>query len=184
MRLHLLACLVPLAAGCGDPLFFVEVEEKRVCVTQPGQAIDGPASGTEYPDLTAIWEGTYYLGEQIPGLDQQGITGTLRLTEFTISVADGTADLSSVREATIVATAASGQAAGERTLLQIDRARSDATHLVLSGDADTNLLDYLSAGQLGYRVELAGTPPSGSWVADMEACMSAKVMVDALKAIQ
>ena len=175
-----LSCLAVLAAGCGDPLLFLEVEEKRVCIIQSGQSIDGPPAGTTYPELTGIWDGTYDLGEEIPGVDTPGVTGTLRLTDFVITVADGTADLSGIDDATTVVTAVSGGAAGARSLLQIDRARSDATHLVLTGSAGANLLDYLDAGQLGYSVQVSGTPPAGTWVAEMQACMSAKVMVDPL----
>ncbi len=108
----------------------------------------------------------------------------MRLESFSVTVASGGADLSGVRQARIVAMGDQNGTAIEETLLQLDAARSDATHLVLTGGASTNLFDLLSSGQLGYRVELSGTPPSGAWTADMEACMYAKVMVDALKAIQ
>ena len=178
---YALPCLALLAAGCADPLFFAEVEEKQVCLTLTGQAIDGPPAGTVFPEMTGIWSGSYDLGGQVPGLDQNGVTGTIRLDSFTITVASGGADLSGVRDARIIASAAG---IPDATLLQIDPARSDATHLVLTGGAGTNLFDYLSSGTLAYRVEIAGTPPTGSWVADMQACMYAKLGVDALKAMQ
>ncbi|HEX9289728.1 MAG TPA: hypothetical protein VF904_09395 [Anaeromyxobacteraceae bacterium] len=173
-----IALLALSAAGCGDPLFFAEVEEKRICITQLGQPI--PAAPAGVGPQSVHWEGDFDLGSNIPGLDTSATTGSLRLVSVSVT---GSTDLTGITLADVTITDAAGVATDlvhyEQPPTVSDPRRLDMTV------APNDLLERVrNGGKLHYSFAFEGSPPSTDWTADLETCMYARVMVDALKAIQ
>jgi hypothetical protein len=167
------------AAGCGDPLFFAEVEEKRICLTQLNQQIPGVPAGVG-PQSVA-WEGDFDLGSNIPGLDTSGTTGSLRLLSVSVT---GSTDLTGITLADVTVTDAAGVATDLVHYAQPTPV-PDPMRIDMTVAQDVDLLDRVRhGGKLHYSVAFKGSPPTAAWTAAVETCMYAKVKVDALKAMQ
>ena len=95
----------------------------------------------------------------------------------------GSTDLSSVSSADVALVDAAGQPTSFMSYTRPTPVTTpDALDMKL--DQDLNLLDAVQGGQLHYRITFKGLPPSSSWTADIETCLSAHLTVDALKAMK
>lgn len=170
------ALVALLAAGCGDPLFFAEVEEERICMTLHNQAIPATQPG----DQTGHWEDDVDLGSKIPLLGTKGTTGSMKLLSLEIT---GSTDLRGIVSAAVAVAPSGGT---QTTLARYTQPTSvpDPMKISIGVPGDTDLFPFLDAGKLHFAVDFAGNPPSEDWSADIDVCLSARIMVDALKAIQ
>ena len=181
LRASLVASLALALAGCGGPLVGADIDEPRICLVMHSQTVPGAPIpvGLVLPEVS--WEGDLDLGSKLPGLDKQGaVTGSIRMLSLTTT---GSTDLSSVTSADVALVDAAGQAT---SFMSYTRPTPVTTPDVLDMklDQDLNLLDNLQAGLLHYRIPFKGLPPSISWTADIEPCLSAHLTVDALKAMK
>jgi hypothetical protein len=163
-------------AGCGDPLFFAEVKEERICLALPDRTV--PAAPGGIGEQTVTWSGDLDLGSQIPGLDRPGVTGSIRMLSMTVAA---TLDLSGVTQADVSVSDAAGAAT---PFMHLARPALAPERLDMALDQDLNLLDRLRDGALRYDIAFRGTPPTQAWGATIETCLAVEVKVDALKAMQ
>lgn len=165
-------------AGCGDPLFFAEVEEKRVCVTLVGEQIPGVPAGLG--PQTAHWEGDVDLGKSIPGLDTGATTGSVQLVSVSVK---GSTSLAGITYADVSLTDSAG-VTSHVVHYEQPSPLPDPDQITVA-ITPMELIDRVkNGGNLHYSVTFDGSPPTVDWTADIETCMYAKVMVDALKALQ
>ena len=184
MRTALIASLALALAGCGDPLFFAEVEDRQICMTMPSQNI--PGTGVN-PGLigerTATWTGSLDLGSAIPGLDTKGTTGNIKTISLRVN---SPTDMGVIRYADVRLSGLDGQE--PTAYMHYDAAEqtsADSHVLPMTIDADIDLFSRLAGGkQIEYVIEFTGHPPTQDWTADVTACMSAKVKIDPLEAIK
>ena len=73
--LRALAPAVLLAAACGDPLFFAQVKEERLCLALANRSVPAapvvPASVAALFPASVTWTGDLDLGSKFPGLDKK-----------------------------------------------------------------------------------------------------------------
>lgn len=139
--------------------------------------------------------GTIPVSDKIPGLDKKGTTGSIHLLSFTVSGSEAT--LSHLDTFDLQLTGA-GEAAPFATFSYVkdgtsytcDRSTpATCTMTVTVGGTSTDLFARLKAGgDIQYHVALKGDPGAlaglwQDWNASIEACMSAKLTVDALDLI-
>ncbi len=180
MRIACALSVLAVLAGCGDPLFFADVQARKICVTMPSQQIPGA------PDITAnvLKEGDWDLGDDLRKLmSKDGASATIQVLEFTIADANGQADLTGISDASVVVARTDGT--DPVTLLAYTRPQNDPPqHEIDMSGQSVDVGTYLDSGKLHYKVAAHGTLPPTTWTADLQACMHAEVKVDALKAIQ
>jgi hypothetical protein len=176
MRPALLLVLLSAAlAGC-DPLFFAEIEERRICFEQL-QAVDAaPPIGFQ----TVSWEDTLDLSDGIPGLENGAVTGDIRLLGARVA---GSTSLAGVSSASVTVVAPDRPAARVASYTR-PASVPDPNVISLEGSPGVNLLDYLRSTSLGFRIDLSGSPPTTAWQAAVEVCLSVDVVVDLLEAAE
>ncbi len=169
-------CLLALA-GCGDPLFFADVEDSRICIARPNETVPGaPAEvAALIGERTVEWAGTFDLGSNVPGLNEKGTRAEIRMGSLRLT---STTDMRSVRSAVLSIPDGKGGAVPLMHYEQPENA--DPKTIVMALDEDVNLADRLTAGKLRYTIALTGSPPTESWTSDVTACVSARVKIDAL----
>ena len=170
-------------AGCGDPLFFAAVEDRKVCLVLPGESVPAvnPPAGINTGSQTARWEGDFNLGSDIPGLDSKGTTGSIKMVSFTIN---SSTDMSSITAVELDVSDKAGNPEQFASYAQQPGAVDPST-ISMKIDQDLDLFQRLvNGGKLHYGIAFTGTPPTVAWSADFTVCMSIKMQVDALKAIQ
>jgi hypothetical protein len=174
MRPALFAVLLAVPLTACDPLFFVEVEERRICFEQTQPVDAAPPIG----DQTVSWEDSVDLSDDMP--EHGAVTGEIRLLGARVT---GSTSLAGVSGAAITAWIPGTQ---QDTLASYTQPAvvQEPNVLAFTGSPSVNLLDYLDATTLGYRIELSGAPPTTPWDATVEVCLSMKVMVDVLEAAQ
>jgi hypothetical protein len=178
--LRALAPALLLAAGCGDPLFFAQVQETRLCLALANRSVPAaPAAAAALGPQTVTWAGDLDLGSKFPGIDKKdAVSGSIRMLSMTVS---GSTDLAGVSSAAVTVS----DAAGAPTAFMHYAPPSPAPdQLVMTLDQDLNLLDRLQSGVLHYTITFTGTPPTTAWTADIESCLSLDVTIDALKAMK
>ncbi len=192
MRNLLFASLALALAACGDPLFFAEVEEKKICFELPSVSVQGTGS---LPDVIQQQIGSKTVstpdgealdfGSQVPALDKQkATTGSIKLISF--EVTSSTDALQHIEAAELDVADANGQLVPfmhyERPA-QSECVAGQATCTITMTIPDGDLLRPIlaNAGHLPYKLSLTGTPPQDDWTVKVDTCMSAKIMVDALK---
>jgi hypothetical protein len=183
LALALVAPLTLTLAGCGDPLFFAAVEDRRICMALPGQSVPAvnPPAGIVIGPQTARWEGDFDLGSDIPGLTSKGTTGSIKMLSFTI---DSSTDMSSITEVQLDVSDKEGNLDHLASYAQLPGA-ADPNTIPMTIDQDLDLFDRMvSGGKLHYAIEFIGSPPTVEWSADFTVCMSVKMQIDAMKAIQ
>ncbi len=184
MRTALFATLALALAGCGDPLFFAEVEDKQICMTLPSQTI--PGTGVDpsvVGERTATWNGSIDLGSAIPGLDTKGTTGTIKTISLRVN---SSTDMSVIRLADVKLAGLDGQDPTPYMHYDVAEQTSPDPHVLsMIIDTDIDLFPRLAGGKtIGYVIDFTGYPPSQDWTADVTACLSAKVTIDPLQAIK
>ncbi len=162
-------------AGCGDPLFFAEVEEERVCLTIHGQEVPASEAGGQSVKL----EDDVDLGSKIPGLDN-GATGSLHLLSLEVTAST---DLSGVHSAAVSMSPVGSAPTNVASYTQ-PATMPDPKKVSFTVDGNQDLFQSIQSGKLHLAIEFAGAPPSTPWSADVDVCLSARIMIDALKAIQ
>ena len=173
MRSYLLAPLALLASACGDPLFFAQVQDPRVCVQVANETIPAAPAGVAG---SVTWQGQFDLGSQIPGLDQSGTTGTVSMLSFEVQ---STTDMSGISEVMVdLPSVASGH--------YIDYTQAppvqDPNSILMTPTQNANLLPALTdGGLLPYSITFTGSPPTVDWQADLTVCVSVSVEVNFLK---
>jgi hypothetical protein len=180
VRTLLLSSLALALSGCGDPLFFAEVEDKQICMTLPGQSIPGaPADLAEH---TVSWQGKLDLGEALPGLGEKGTTGTIRTVSLRVNSA---VDLTAIRHADVELSASDGSPPTPYMHYDAqEQPAADPSVLSMTIDDDIDLFARLAGGkEIGYVISFTGRPPAADWTADITACMSARVKIDPLELI-
>jgi hypothetical protein len=179
VRTALFASLALALSGCGDPLFFAEVEDRRICMTLPGESI--PAAPAGVGDQTVTWQGRFDLGSGIPGLGEKGTTGTIRMVSFSLA---STTDVTSITHAEVDLTSDAGPPTPFMHYTQ-QQPVADPNSLSMAIDQDLDLFERLAGGRtIGYAIAFTGRPPTAAWTADITACMSAKVKIDPLQVIK
>lgn len=177
-----LVLLASLAAGCGGPPFFAEVQDPRVCVTIPTQQVQGAPAGLG--EQTVQLQGDLDLGSGLPGVDQGGLTGEVVMVDLSVTSAT---DLSGVSRATLTVLDPGLDGASPATLQEASYAQapgSDPHQLSFTvATPAVNLLPALTArsGTLRYAVSFTGTPPTSSWSTDVTACVKVAVKADLTK---
>ena len=184
MRTAILATLALSLAGCGDPLFFAEVEERRICLqvssTLPGTGVNVNV-GEQTVDSPV---GSIDVASQIAGLDKakDATTASVRLTSLSVSSAG---DLSFVAAAEVDLSDANGQLAPfVHYAAPAGQAAPVSRIDMVVDDPNVNLYGRLVGGALSYQLHVTGTPPAAETPVDVTARMYVKVLVDALKAAQ
>ncbi len=180
-----LTLVAPLTlAGCGDPLFFAAVEDRRICMALPGESVPAaPAipDGIDIGPQTARWEGDFDLGSDIPGLTSKGTTGSIKMLSFAI---DSSTDMSSITAVQLDVSDKAGNPEHLASYVQ-QQGTVDPSTISMKIDQDLDLFDRMvNGGKLHYAVEFTGSPPTVEWSADFTVCMSVEMQIDALKAIQ
>jgi hypothetical protein len=183
LALTLAASLALTLAGCGDPLFFAAVEDQRICMALPGESVPAvnPPAGIDIGQQTARWEGDFDLGSDIPGLDSKGATGSIKMLSFTI---DSSTDMSGITAVQLDVSDKAGNPEQFASYAQQPGA-VDPNTISMKIDHDLDLFDRMvNGGKLHYAIAFTGTPPTVEWSANFTVCMSVKMQIDALKAIQ
>jgi hypothetical protein len=173
-RLHPLLALVPLlAAGCGGPVLFAELEAPSVCVTLPQYAFPGAVG----PDLAM--DVAYDMSTVLPALDTANVEYELRLSQLdtTLVTAPGY-DFGAIDSVRVVALATATLPEVELVSYQRDPLAPATNEIVSSGTMDVDLAPYLQGGQLALRVEYSGTLPASDWTADVRGCFYMRAMLD------
>jgi hypothetical protein len=183
VRTALFASLALVLAGCGDPLFFAEVQDKQICMTMPSQTIHGTSVNPGViGERTASWTGSLDLGSAIPGLGEKGTTGTIKTISLRVN---STTDMTVIRRADVKLAGADGQ--DPTAYMHYDAAEQtspDPHVLTMTIDADIDLFTRLAGGkEIQYVIDFTGYPPENDWTADVTACMSATVKIDPLQKI-
>ncbi len=183
LALTLATSLALTLAGCGDPLFFAAVEDRKICMALPGESIPGVTvpDGIVIGPQTAYWEGDFDLGSDIPGLDSKGTTGSIKMLSFTIN---SSTDMSSITAVELDVSGKAGDLEHFASYAQQPGAVDPST-IPMTIDQDLDLFDRMvNGGKLHYAIAFTGSPPAVAWSADFTLCMSVKMQIDALKAIQ
>jgi len=178
--LRVLTPALLVLAGCGDPLFFAQVKEERICLAMQDRTVPAaPAAAALIGPQTVTWAGDLDLGSKIPGLDKRNaVKGNIRMLSLDVLA---TTDLSGVREATVTLLDGAGNPTTFMHYVPPGPAPGD---LAMTLDEDVNLLDRLDGGVLHYKIDFTGTPPTTDWAADVQSCLSLDVTIDALEAMK
>jgi hypothetical protein len=194
VKTALIASTALVLAGCGDPLFFGEVEEPKICFRLPAASVPAapalPPGAPAIPSQTVESSGELDLGSQIPGLDQKGTTGSLRLLSLSIS---SSADALSHIDAAEADLPAPGGALAP--FVDFSRTPSVGSYtpnadgsatidMKLAPDTELFQAVFANGGKLPYRIALTGTPPTVAWTVAVDFCMYAKLKVDVLQAVK
>ena len=181
--LHALAPALLLTAACGDPLFFAQVKEERLCLALANRSVPAaPAVVAAFGPQTVTWTGDLDLGSKFPGLDKkEAVKGSINMLSMAVTASTGT-DLSGVT----TAEGAVADAAGVSTTFMhyVPSGEAGKLSMTLDQGQDLNLLDQLDGGVLHYAVTFSGTPPTTDWNAEIESCLTLDVTIDALKAMK
>ncbi len=189
MKTALIASLALTLAACGGPLFYAEVQEQEICIDFPGE--NAPYSPVPIPATQAIsTESSFDVGSQIPGLDKNGTTGSIKVTKLTIT-GDAAALKNDIQSAeidlpddtgTLQPTLTYATAAPTAGALDCPTGSATCTISMKVVRQDDLLKALLAAkGALAYKLSLAGQPPTAPWTVDMNVCMTGSVKVDLLK---
>jgi hypothetical protein len=177
MRIAHALPLLALAAGCGDPLVFAEVEEPSVCFTVHNQAMVG-TGGATVTDFVYSGTSPVNIGDNVALMNSKGATVNAHVLSFTLTDAKGTADLSGIASASVTIS----NTAGSTPLLSYTRpANPPKDHLTMAGSSQ-EIGALLSGGNFNYSVAVSGQPPANDWTANIEVCLYLKVKVDVLQA--
>lgn len=176
-----LAPVLALALGGCSPLVGGTIDESRICLAMQSQTIPGAVLPGGLPAQTVSYDGSLDVGSKIPGLDKPGaVTGSIHALSLTTTANPSTTNLAVIDSAEVDVLDASGNAT---KIMHYTRPAgvTTATELDMVLDQDLDLLPEMQAGALRYRITFTGHPPSNSWTADIETCLSAHLTVDALK---
>jgi hypothetical protein len=178
--LRALAPTLLLAAACGDPLFFAQVKEERLCLALANRSVPAaPLVVAALGPQTVTWTGDLDLGSKFPGLDEKdGLEGSIRVLSMAVT---GSTDLSGVTDAQVTVTDAAGASTPFMRYVPTPGAALD--RLAMTAEQDLNLLDRLDRGVLHYSISFTGTPPTTAWTAEIENCLTLDVTIDALEAM-
>lgn len=176
MKNAFLAALVVVPLTACDPLFFVEVEERRICLEQTQTIPPAPPVGPQ----NVTWESVLDLSDGIPGLENGAVTGDILVLGARVT---GTTSLQGVSSAEF-AVHTNGRPDARIASYERPAVLQDPNTLDFEGSPQVNLLDYLDSSTITYRVELAGAPPTAPWDGAVELCLSMKVTVDVIQAAQ
>jgi hypothetical protein len=178
VRTALFASVALALSGCGDPLFFAEVEDRQICMTLPGQTI--PKAPAGIGEQTVSWQGNLDLGSAIPGLGEKGTTGTIKSVSLRVN---STTDMSVIRHADVKLSALDGETPTRYMHYDVqEQQAADPALLNMTIDDDIDLFERLAGGKkIDYTISFTGQPPTVDWTADITACMSAKVKLDPLE---
>ncbi len=116
------------------------------------------------------------LKDVVPLLTKEGVTAKLVVLDGTLRDANGAADLSSIKSVDIQVSGA--------TALDASAPPAPGEHALTMAGAGYDIAAHLNDGQLAVKVTMTGLPPTRTWAAELESCMSAQVKVDGLKAMQ
>jgi hypothetical protein len=178
--LRLLAPALLAAAGCGDPLFFAQVKEEKICLALQDRSVPAaPEVAAALGPQTVTWAGDLDLGSKVPGLDKRNaVKGSIRMVSLDVLA---TTDLSGVRDATVTILDGAGN---PTTFMHYEPPGTAPGDLAMKLDQDLNLLDHLDGGVLHYKIDFSGTPPTSDWRADVQSCLSLDITIDALEAMK
>jgi hypothetical protein len=180
------ALAAALLAGCGQPLLSAQIEVPEIRITTPGEEF--PASAGALPQDFCdgvnpgclFLETEYDLGEEVPGLDEEGVTVDLRLTDLALRLRDIQAPgLEGLELVTVYLL----DVAGGPPIELASYAKPPGvtpTEIVVSGRSNIDLGPYLRDGLIAVRIEMDYNTlyPMGAFTADVEAGFSLVVTVD------
>jgi len=187
MRTAPLALLALALAGCGDPLFFADVEDRQICLQLPTETIQGTGVNLGTQQFEFKWENDFDLGSQVPGLGDSGTTGSIHVLALDVN---SSTDLGLIDHAEVDVSDASGQlepfmdyAKGSAGSMTFDAA-SGTYDLSMAMAKDLDIFARLEGGRVHYAITFAmnGVPPTSSWTASVTTCFNAKVKIDFLQA--
>lgn len=186
------ALLLGFGAGCIQ----VDAELPTTCFLQNGVSIEALGvdevrvqagfdavrdAGIELPEvlpLVAVETSFRRDGlDQIPdALDELGADATVSLLAVDVTATEGLTSFEIIDEVAVTMAPAGPETGLPPTVLA--RCRRDegcdvsGATVILAGAPDTNLVDYMRAGELEFTLELAGRPPLETWTFDVDVCMS------------
>jgi hypothetical protein len=170
------ACAAALAAaallaGCGRPFLSAKVEVAEVRITEPGQQFPPPFAvpGNPCPPAPASCvaavtnDVSFDLGEDLSFVEEDGVELDVRLTEMGFHFLGGSSTGLQLLRVHLL------EPGGGTTLIasyQRPAGSPAPTDVVVATNSDVNLASYLSAGVVGFRVELVydgsqGVPSGG-----------------------
>jgi len=174
-----LLLVLPLlfAAGCGDPLFFAQVSDSKVCFVVDNESV--PAAPSGIGPVSVNWNGSFDLSS-IPGHGRQDTTGNVTMLSLEI---DSTTDMSGI---TNVVVALPGIVSGDYIDYTQATPSSDLTSILMTPtQPNVNLLSALTnGGTLPYSITLTGSPPTVAWQANITACVSVNLEVNLAEAAE
>lgn len=184
MRHALLAAPLLLAAGCGGPLLFADLEIPEVQLTLPAQqfpaSVAAPSAWCDptTPSCVAA-DLTYDLGQQLDLRSRPATAYDIWLTSLVIALpATQGGDLGGVASAAVLVYPPGGGAPVEVAHYQRSAADPTPTSIALSTDAGLDLAPYLEAGLIRLRVELSYDQRTPAFEADVTADFRLKVQLD------
>jgi hypothetical protein len=168
MRLFLLAGLAALVPGC--PLLAVQAEVQEVCLTYRGVTIPGVPIGQTSVDQSFDFN------------DLQGAKAladadaTLIFTRAEIRATSGVTNFRFVQQAALsIASADPRSTLPTLGIFSCRDCANDTPTLDVTNPATAPVQDYIKSGSLVVTVDLAGTPPTADWTADVDVCMSGTI---------
>lgn len=184
---HAPALLLAVAAlaGCDQPFLSARLELPEIRIVEPDRSF--PALGVDPASACsalvaatgttcAAVSTSFDVGAEVPGVNEQGVTVDLRLTDVALRLtAGGASDLGGVTRVEVDLRDASG--ALTKVASYVRPAGAAPTTIAVTGASDLDLSPYLRAGVLDARVEVEMDPtqlPSG-FTASVEAGFSAVV---------
>ncbi len=168
MRLFLLAGLAGLVPGC--PLLDVQMEVQEVCLTYRGVTIPGVPTGQTTVDQSFNFK------------DLQGAKNLadadakLTVTRAEIRATSGVSDFKFVQKAALsIASADPNSTLPTLGIFSCTDCGNETPTLDVTDPTTTPVQDYIKSGSLIVTVDLAGTPPTADWTADVDVCMSGTI---------
>lgn len=184
-----LAPLLLLAAGCGGPLLFAELEVPEVGLTVAQQTF--PASGADPSFWCSLQQArgeeclrvemTYDLGEEIELLTEDDVDYDIRLTGLSLRLAStsgGAADLGGVQRVSVSVVPPGGGAAVQVASYRRDDAAPAPTQVSVTGNSNLDLAPFLEAGKVTLRLELSVDDATPEFTADVMGVFYVRVRLD------
>lgn len=171
--------LAVASTRCG--LFFVEVEESRVCKTVPN-ALFAPGIGGGQRE-TVKKSFAYDFGPELLQVNGRALRTEVRILSVIFVAAQGTKDLNFISKATIgLASASDGGTLPQLNVLTYEKPAGAAVNqsVTLTRAEPIDVTAYLARGKLDITAQITGTLPEQDWGLDIKTCLDVKVHYDYL----
>ncbi len=168
MRLFTLAGLVALVPGC--PLLTVQADVQEVCLTYRGVTIPGVPLGETHVDQSFTFD-------DLQGAkDLADADATLTFTRAEVRATSGVTSFTFVHRAALsIASADPSSTLPTLGIFSCDDCGNATPTLDVTNPTTAPVQDYIKSGSVIVTVDLAGTPPSADWTADVDVCMNGTI---------